>query len=87
MKKMKIDIITKEDLELFKQELLSEIRILVKHDPMKQWITSRELRELLSLSASSLQNLRNSSEIRGTKIGGKYYYKLSDIEDLFEEKL
>lgn len=81
---MNVDIVTKEDLENFKKELLTEIGKLVNPEPNKKWITSKELREILSISASSLQNLRNSGEIRATKVGGKFYYRLSEIEDLLE---
>jgi len=49
-----------------------------------KWLTSKDVREMLSISASSLQNLRISGEIQGTKIGGKWYYEYSEIENLFE---
>jgi len=58
---MNIDIITKQDLEAFKQELLDEIREIIKPVPKKKWLTSKDVRELLSISASSLQNLRRAS--------------------------
>jgi len=81
---MEVDLVTKQDLEDFKSRLLEEIRQIIKPEPMKRWLTSRDVRELLSLSASSLQNLRISGEIQGTKIGGKWYYEYTEIEKLFE---
>ena len=62
---MNIDLITKQDLDAFKQELLNEIRDIVKPEPIKKWLTSSEVRKLLSISASSLQNLRISGDLQG----------------------
>ena len=48
-----IDLITKDDLELFKQDLIREISALIKphnHDP-KQWLRSVEVRKLLHTMA------------------------------------
>jgi len=81
---MVIDLITKQDLESFKNEFVKEIREIIKPEPKKRWLISKEVRELLSCSSSSLQNLRISGEIRGTKIGGRWYYKYSEIENLFQ---
>jgi len=53
-----IDLITKDDLELFKQDLIREISALIKpqnHDP-KQWLRSVEVRKLLHISPGTLQN-------------------------------
>jgi hypothetical protein len=80
---MEIDLITKQDLEAFKIELLNEIQEIIKPESKKKWLTSKDVRELLSISASSLQNLRISGEIQGMKIGGKWYYNYSDLEQLF----
>lgn len=44
---MSVEIITKEDLMLFKSELLSEISQLLKplnQSPTKQWLKSAEVR-------------------------------------------
>ena len=80
---MQIDIITKQDLEKFKIDLLQDLMEIIKPEPRKKWLTSKDVRELLSCSASSLQNLRISGTVRGTKIGGKWYYKYSEIENMF----
>ena len=46
---MLIDIITKQDLEAFRIELLEEIKNVIKPEPRKKWLTSKDIRELLSL--------------------------------------
>lgn len=84
---MSVEIITKEDLVLFKSELISEITKLIKpvsHSQSKQWIKSTEVRKLLKISPGTLQNLRINGTLRYTKIGGTMYYKLADITKLLE---
>ena len=84
---MSVEIITKEDLVLFKSELISEITKLVKpvsQSQSKQWLKSVEVRKLLNISPGTLQNLRINGALRYTKIGGTMYYKSADIAKLLE---
>jgi hypothetical protein len=84
---MNVELITKEDLKQFKNEMLAEIKHLLKPDQSqsKQWLKSYEVRKLLNISPGTLQNLRVNGTLRYTKIGGMLYYKLEDIEKLLEE--
>jgi hypothetical protein len=81
-----IDLITKEDLRQFKNEMLTEMKHLLKPGlgQSKQWLKSYEVRKLLNISPGTLQNLRVNSTLRYTKIGGLLYYKLEDIQALLE---
>lgn len=81
-----IDIITKEDLQLFKQELFSELKqfLLPTQQGQKQWLKSSEVRTLLNISPGTLQNLRINGTLRYTKIGGILYYKQEDISGILE---
>ena len=84
---MSVEIVTKEDLVLFKSELISEITKLVKpvsQSQSKQWLKSAEVRKLLNISPGTLQNLRINGTLRYTKIGGTMYYKSADITKLLE---
>lgn len=86
---MNVDIITKDDLEKFKKELLEEIRRyqqypLKKGEEARVWLKSYEVRKLLSISAGTLQNLRVNGTLPYTKIGGLMYYKSEDIRKLME---
>ena len=84
---MSVEIVTKEDLVLFKSELILEITELVKpisQSQSKQWLKSTEVRKLLNISPGTLQNLRISGTLRYTKIGGTMYYKSGDITKLLE---
>ncbi|SDQ01609.1 Helix-turn-helix domain-containing protein [Mucilaginibacter sp. OK268] len=81
-----IDLITKEDLRQFKNEMLTEMKHLLKPGlgQSKRWLKSYEVRKLLNISPGTLQNLRVNSTLRYTKIGGLLYYKLEDIQALLE---
>lgn len=81
------ELITKEDLKLFKSEMLTEMRQLLKPgaaQQSKQWLKSYEVRKLLNISPGTLQNLRINGTLRYTKIGGLLYYKHEDIVKLLE---
>lgn len=86
---MKVELITREDLESFKKELFEEIR---RYSPYmrkstqepKEWLKSYEVRKLLGISAGTLQNLRLNGTLPYTKIGGLMYYRYDDIRKLLE---
>ena len=81
-----IELITKEDLKVFKKELLEEIKVILQPGKghSKQWLKSNEVRKLLSISPGTLQNLRINGTLSFTKIGGMMYYKLEDIYKVLE---
>jgi hypothetical protein len=83
---MNVELITREDLKQFKNEMLTEMKYLLKpgQGQSKQWLKSYEVRKLLNMSPGTLQNLRVNGTLRYTKIGGLLYYKLEDIEKLLE---
>ncbi|RFZ85271.1 DNA-binding protein [Mucilaginibacter terrenus] len=87
---MAAEIITKEDLQTFKQELLAEFKILINSKPKgtvtDEWLKSSQVRKLLNISPGTLQNLRVQNRLPFTKIGGIIYYKRRDIIDLMENK-
>jgi len=84
---MAAEIITREDLYLFKTELIREIHELLKTPqaaPAKKWIKSFEVREMLGISPGTLQNMRINGTIAYTKIGGLIFYDYDDIIKLME---
>ena len=83
---MTMDIITKEDLQVFRLQLLQDIKAIIsKPDTTsKQWLKSSEVRQLLKISPGTLQNLRIKGVLRYTKMGGSLYYKQEDIEKVLE---
>ncbi len=82
---MKIDIATKEDLQVFKTELLEEIKKLLSDPKSKQqetgkkWLKSHQVQRLLGISPGTLQNLRINGTMPYTKIGGIILYNPDEI--------
>src|SRR5438045_1431727 len=80
-------LLTIGDLEDFRDQLLAEIRNLIKDpngQPNKQWLRSCEVKKLLGVSAGTLQNLRLNGTLRYSKIGGIVFYKYNDITAVLE---
>jgi hypothetical protein len=79
---MPAEIITKEDLELFRVRLLADLKRFLDElrKPVEtKWLRSREVRGLLKISPGTLQNLRINGKSQPTKIGGTPL--LSDSRD------
>lgn len=84
---MATTIITLEDLQNFKKEMLEEIKILLGQkiaQPVRRWLKSHEVRRLLTISPGTLQNLRVNGTLPFTKIGGVIYYDHEDIQKMLE---
>jgi predicted site-specific integrase-resolvase len=81
---MAIEVITKEDLNEFRSELLNEIKSIINEAPQKKqkWLKSNEVRELLQISNGTLQTLRINGNLTFSKVGGTIYYSSDDIEKL-----
>jgi hypothetical protein len=78
--------ITKKDLLVFGNLMLSEIQSLInKQEPAASWLKSNEVRKLLKISPGTLQNLRINGTLNYTRIGGTLYYKYEDIKKLLDK--
>lgn len=84
---MAVEIITKEDLKNFKNELINELKELfaTAPDQQKQWLKSQEVRKMLGISPGTLQHLRIIGTLPYTKIGGTLYYKHEDVIQMLEK--
>ncbi len=87
---MSVEIITKEDLQLFRRQLLEDLQQLLDKKQsgraQKQVLKSAEVRRLLQISPATLQTLRVNGTLPYTKIGGTLYYRYEDLESLMEGK-
>lgn len=75
--------VTMGDLSVLKMELLREIRKLISVPPaplQKPYLKSHEVRKLLKISHGTLQHLRDSGQLKFSKVGGIMFYDLKDIE-------
>lgn len=80
---MATEVLTMEDLQEFKKELLQEMKSLFKGNPsgqIKKWLKSTEVRKLLGISPGTLQNLRINGTLPYTKMGGVIYYDHDEIQ-------
>jgi len=80
---MHVELITREDLQQFKTELLTEFQTIIsktKTLPQSKWLKSAQVRELLKISPGTLLTLRVNGHLRYTKLGGSFYYQYEDIE-------
>lgn len=84
----KIDFITRQDLDDFKQELFAELRRRSfsppKEERPKEWLKSYEVRRLLGISANTLQTLRLNGTLPSSRVGGLIFYAYEDIRKLME---
>lgn len=85
---MAVEIITKEDLQAFKAELLEDIKKLLDSSgklETKQWLRSPEVRKLLGISPGTLQTLRINGTLPYSKVGSIVYYPYKDVIKLLEK--
>ena len=92
-------IITVEDLENFKSDLLSQLKEFVLtspaipkskvnyEPPQTKWLKSYQVQRLLGISAGTLQNLRINGTLPYTKLGGTLLYNNEDIQKIINNNM
>jgi hypothetical protein len=87
-KSMAIQVVTQDDLNEFRLLLLNDLKEIfnTKATPVKKWLKSTEVREMLNISNGTLQSFRIKGILTFTKIGGINYYAHHEIEKLLESK-
>lgn len=88
---MPAEVLTKEDLELFRVQLLQDIKNIVAGviKPVAEkpeGYKTADVRKMLGCSVNKLVALRISRKLRTKKIGGTIYYNKEDIKKLLEEE-
>lgn len=84
---MQLEVITKEDLQVFREQLLRDIEMLFKGKEsalQKEWLRSSEVRKFLKISPGTLQNLRIAGKLNPSKINGLYFYLSTEVTGLVE---
>ena len=84
---MLTNIVTTEDLQQFKEELLVEIKDLLASSEkvgLDHWIKSNKVMDKLNISPGTLQNFRVNGTIPFTKLGGIIYYDEEKINEILE---
>lgn len=80
---MSVEILTKDDLNIFKKELLALIKSSSK--PKTEYVSKKEAKEILGCGESKLEQLRNQRYISFAPIGREYRYKLSSLYQYLEQ--
>lgn len=73
-----------EDFALIKAYLLALTKSRLDYFN-ETWVDGQVVMQTLHISKRSLQSLRDSGTLPYSRINGKFYYKLSDIEQLLEK--
>jgi hypothetical protein len=83
-----IEIISREDLLQFKNELIQEIKGIIQpaRAETKQWLRSADVRKMLKISPGTLQTLRINGTLRFVKVVSIMFYKYEDIARLLDNK-
>ncbi|PZX20098.1 helix-turn-helix protein [Breznakibacter xylanolyticus] len=88
---MPLKVITSEDLEIFKSELIAEIKSLLdgfqKAGTTQKWMKTKDVLALLKISHGTLQHLRITGQIPFSKIGGVIYYDAEEINQLIARNM
>jgi Helix-turn-helix domain len=85
---MRVDFVTKEDLNEFRLILLTDLaRLMKRADPAQPWLKSYEVRKLLKISAGTLHRLRAKGVLPYSRIGGMFLYKYEDVQKMVEKRV
>jgi hypothetical protein len=87
---MAIEVLTKEDLNVFETRLLSAMESMIKKyfssaNEKPEGYKTSDVRKILGCSVNKLVSLRIKRNLRTKKIGGTLYYNKSDILHLLNE--
>jgi hypothetical protein len=82
-------LVTLENLEDFKKELLIGIQALLSqytNQQTQKWLKTYEVKKMLDISHGTLQTLRNNGTIPFSKVGGIIYYDSIEINKVLERR-
>lgn len=86
---MNVELITRQDLQAFRLELLNDLKGLIIPEQIdkKEWLRSSEVRKMLKISPGTLQNMRVNGKLAFTKIGGIFFYHRGNLKKLLESNI
>jgi hypothetical protein len=87
---MAAEIITIEDLQHFRIQLLGELKEYIyqlkkESTSVVEGYKTKHVRKILDCSTGKLQSLRISGKLGCSKVGGTLYYKREDVQTLLNE--
>lgn len=83
---MKVELITKDDLEQFRQSMLQDLKLLLtkRTEEPQKFLKSYQVKNMLKISGGTLHTLRANGTLKFTRIGHIIYYNYEDIMQLME---
>lgn len=84
---MAVEILTRDDLNAFKTDLIQEIKTVMGQPVMgrKDVLKSKDVRDLLGISAGTLQTLRINGTLNYSKIGGTIFYERAEVMKVLQK--
>lgn len=87
---MAIDIVTKDDLSIFRTSLLADIKNVISEamgqiPDSPEGYKTKHVRMILGCSVNKLVALRIARKLRVKKVGGTLYYNKDDVKRLVHE--
>lgn len=87
---MGIDIVTKDDLLVFKTSLIADLKQVIQEAITKvpeapEGYKTKHVRAMLGCSVNKIVSLRIERKIRVKKVGGTLYYNKDDVRKLLQE--
>ncbi len=80
-----IDLLLAISQEIKEIKARIELIKITKSDDLKNtWIDNQDVMQMLHISQRTLQTFRSNGTIPYSKIQGKFYYKVADIEQLLQ---
>lgn len=69
------------------REIKAALNFMIKsslNQLKEEWIDGQVVMQTLHISVRTLQSLRDNGTLPFSRINGKFYYKVSDIEEMLE---
>lgn len=87
---MGIDIVTKDDLYVFRNNLLADLKAVISEAVQKipespEGYKTKHVRAILGCSVNKLVALRIARKLRWKKVGGTIYYNKDDVKKLVQD--
>ena len=87
---MAVQIVTWEDLQNFRTQLLNDISEILKQNKQSsnesiEFLKTSQVRKILNCSNGKIQSLRITGKLRSKKVGGTLYYKQEDVKRILEQ--
>lgn len=83
---MTVELITKDDLEQFRQTMLQDLKLLLtkRTEEPQKYLKSYQVKNMLKISGGTLHTLRANGTLKFTRIGHIIYYNYEDIMQLMD---